>query len=117
MPHRFATLQAHHAQVANRPILSLFDDQRAQAFSVQADGMLFDFSKTNIDVAALTQLLALTETAGLAEKRAAMFGGQKINDTEGRAVLHTALRANDAAEIMVDGIDVMPQVRATRARW
>ena len=116
MSHRFAALQAHHAQVANRPILSLFDDQRAQAFSVQADGMLFDFSKTNIDAHALAQLLALSETAGLAEKRAAMFGGRKINDTEGRAVLHTALRASDAAQIMVDGADVMPQVRATRAR-
>ena len=116
MPHRFAALQAHQSQVANRPILSLFDDQRAQAFSVQADGMLFDFSKTNIDAHALAQLLALSETAGLAEKRAAMFGGQKINDTEGRAVLHTALRASDAAQVMVDGVDVMPEVRATRAR-
>jgi glucose-6-phosphate isomerase len=116
MPHRFTALQSHHAQVANRPILSLFDDQRAQAFSVQADGMLFDFSKTNIDAEALGHLLALTEAAGLAEKRAAMFGGQKINDTEGRAVLHTALRASDAAQVMVDGDDVMPQVRATRAR-
>ena len=78
MPHRFATLQAHHAQVANRSILSLFDGQRAQTFSLHADGVLFDFSKTNIDTTALSQLLALTEAAGLAEKRAAMFGGQKI---------------------------------------
>ena len=116
MSDRFAALQAHHAKVADRAILSLFDDNRAQDFSVQVDGMLFDFSKTNIDAAALAQLLALTTATGLAEKRSAMFGGQKINDTEGRAVLHTALRAGDAAVVMVDGADVLPEVRATRAR-
>ena len=90
MSDRFAVLQAHQAKVADRAILSLFDDNRAQDFSVQVDGMLFDFSKTNIDAAALAQLLALTTATGLAEKRSAMFGGQKINDTEGRAVLHEA---------------------------
>ncbi len=116
MTDRFAPLLAHHGKVANRRILDLFTDDRAQKFSLHADGMLFDFSKTNIDEAALGLLLNLAETAGVAAKREAMFTGEKINETEGRAVLHTALRAGDDAVIKVDGQDVMPEVRATRAR-
>ena len=116
MPNRFAPLQAHHAQVADRAILSLFDGQRASGFSLQVDGLFFDYSKTNIDAKALELLLSLTEAAGVAAKREAMFFGQKINETEGRAVLHTALRAGNSARIFVDGNDVLPQVRETRAR-
>ncbi len=78
--------------------------------------MLFDYSKTGIDAEARAALIGLAEVSGVAEKRAAMFGGAKINDTEGRAVLHVALRAGDAAQITVDGADVMPGVRAVRAR-
>ncbi len=113
---QFDALKSHHAKIADRKILSLFDAARARAFSVRAGAMLFDFSKTNIDADALGLLLSLAETAGVAAKRHAMFTGQKINETEGRAVLHTALRAGDAAVIKVDGQDVMPEVRATRAR-
>jgi glucose-6-phosphate isomerase len=112
----FATLKAHHSRVADRKILDLFDTDRAAAFSVMAGEMLFDFSKTNIDAATLELLLDLAETSGVARKRQAMFSGEKINETEGRAVLHTALRAGDDAVIKVDGQDVMPEVRATRAR-
>jgi len=110
-------LQAHHAATAGRPILSLFADPgRAADFSARADGMLFDYSKTGIDATARDLLVALAEDAGLAARRAAMFDGEKINETEGRAVLHIALRAGDDAVILVDGQDVMPEVRATRAR-
>ena len=115
---KFDALKSHHTEVANRRILDLFaaDAARAQHFSVTADGMLFDFAKTNIDAAALALLLGLAETAGVAAKREAMFDGAKINETEGRAVLHTALRAGDEAVITLGGRDVMPEVRATRAR-
>ena len=57
--------------------------------------MLFDYSKTNIDNAARAALLDLARDRGVAQKRDAMFQGVKINDTEGRAVLHTALRNLD----------------------
>lgn len=112
---KWAPLQAKHAAEADRPILSLFDDARADDFSVRADGMLFDYSKTNIDSETRALLLTLAETSGVADKRAAMFAGQKINLTEGRAVLHVALRAGPEAVITTGGIDVMPDVRRIRA--
>ncbi|MFN7223680.1 MAG: glucose-6-phosphate isomerase [Paracoccaceae bacterium] len=109
-------LKDHHAAVEGRPILDLFADaNRAQAFSAQADGMILDYAKTNIDARGLGLLMQLAESAGVAAKRDAMFSGDRINETEGRAVLHTALRNLDVA-VVVDGIDVMPPVRDTYAR-
>ncbi|MGA0542745.1 glucose-6-phosphate isomerase [Neotabrizicola sp. VNH66] len=110
---KWSDLLSHHAATVGRPILSLFaeDPDRAAQFSVRADGMLFDWSKTGIDATARDLLVRLAEGSGVAEKRSAMFGGEKINDTEGRAVLHVALRAGDEAVISVDGTDVMPAIR------
>ncbi len=109
-------LAAHHASVKDRSILSLFEaGSRAADFSARAGEMLFDYSKTNLDAGAMALLLRLAENAGVAAKRAAMFGGEKINVTEGRAVLHVALRAGDADVIKVDGVDVLPEVRRIRA--
>jgi glucose-6-phosphate isomerase len=109
-------LRDHHAAVEGRAILELFEDEdRAPAFSACADGMLFDYSKTNIDARGLSLLLDLADNAGVAAKREAMFTGVKINETEGRAVLHTALRNLDVP-VIVDGRDVMPDVGATHAR-
>jgi glucose-6-phosphate isomerase len=113
---KFQPLLDLHAKVADRSILSLFGPHRAQNFSVSADGMTLDYSKTNIDETAMGLLLALAEGSGLIAKRADMFEGVKINETEGRAVLHTALRAGPQAVVKVDGQDVMPEVRAIRAR-
>ncbi len=113
---QFDDLRAYQSQVANRAILDLFADaERAKSFSCRADGMLFDYAKTNIDGTALAGLIKLADEAGLAARRSAMFGGQKINETEGRAVLHTALRA-PGGPILVDERDVMPDVLETRAR-
>ena len=110
-------LKQHQAANASRNILSLFDGtDRATDFSIQADGMLFDYSKTSIDGKARELLLKLADVTGVAAKRDAMFSGAKINETEGRAVLHTALRNIAGAPVMVDGRDVMPEVRATLAR-
>ena len=92
----FDALKSLYSKVSDRSILSLFDDpNRAGEFSVRFDHMLFDYSKTNIDNAARTALLDLARDRGVAQKRDAMFQGAKINDTEGRAVLHTALRNLD----------------------
>ncbi|MEQ3626918.1 MAG: glucose-6-phosphate isomerase [Celeribacter sp.] len=110
-------LKAHHAQVADRSILSLFETpDRATGFSAEAGALLFDFSKTNIDAEGLSLLIDLAEEAGLAERREAMFTGARINETEGRAVLHTALRNLDATPVEVDGQDVMPEVLETLDR-
>ncbi len=108
-------LAAHHRAVAGRHILVLFDAARATGFSARADGLLFDYSKTNIDAEGRALLLELAEAADLAGKREAMFTGAKINETEGRAVLHTALR-NLSGRVLVDGRDVMPEVRAVHGR-
>ncbi|MDG3040031.1 glucose-6-phosphate isomerase [Roseicyclus marinus] len=103
-------------KVEGRSMLSLFeDDSRATRFSRRLDDMLFDFSKTQIDDAVFAGLINLARAAEVEARRDAMFSGVKINETEGRAVLHTALRA-EAGPILVDGQDVMPGVLATRAR-
>ena len=109
-------LKIHQFGVADRAILDLFDDQRATDFAVETEHMLFDYSKTNIDAKTRDMLLALADSAGVAARREAMFRGDKINETEGRAVLHTALRNLDGDPVLVDGKDVMPGVLATLER-
>ena len=109
-------LRAHAARVADRSILSLFEDKdRAAQFSWALGDMLFDASKTQIDEDVLTSLIALARAAKVEARRDGMFAGAKINETEGRAVLHTALRARQGP-ILVDGQDVLPAIQATRAR-
>ncbi|MEX0370705.1 MAG: glucose-6-phosphate isomerase [Tateyamaria sp.] len=109
-------LKTKAAAVEGRAILDLFDDSRADAFAVQTQHMRFDYSKTNIDAETRDLLLNLFDRAGVADRRDAMFSGQKINETEGRAVLHTALRNLDGGPVHVDGVDVMPGVRDTLDR-
>ena len=102
----------------DRPILSLFEGEsgRFEAFSAEADGLLLDFSKTNIDGDSLDLLRALADAAGLSTQRAAMFAGEKINTTEGRAVLHTALRPSPMRVPKVDGQPVSALVRDSLER-
>ncbi|WP_299294841.1 glucose-6-phosphate isomerase [uncultured Tateyamaria sp.] len=109
-------LKQRAAAVADRSILGLFDEARAEAFSVQTQHMRFDYAKTNIDADTRAAMLALADASGVAARRDAMFSGAKINETEGRAVLHTALRNLDGGPVVVDGVDVMPDVLATLDR-
>lgn len=116
MKQEWAALAAHHQAVKDRRILDLFADaHRAGAFTAIADGMRLDWSKTNIDADGRKLLVALAAASGVDAKRAAMFGGAKINETEGRAVLHTALRDLDGP-VMVEGVNVTPGITATLAR-
>ncbi|MEM7520439.1 MAG: glucose-6-phosphate isomerase [Pseudomonadota bacterium] len=111
------TLTSRQAAIGDRPILALFEDEmRAQDFSVQTEHMRFDYAKTNMDRDTRADLIALVDAAGVPAKRDAMFAGDPINETEGRAVLHTALRNLDGDPVMVDGKDVMPGVRVTLRR-
>ncbi|WP_420324950.1 glucose-6-phosphate isomerase [Mameliella sp.] len=113
----FEELKTLAAGIGERRIEALFEDEgRAGAFSLSAEGMLFDYSKTQIDAEVRAGLLTLAEARGVAARRDAMFAGEKINETEGRAVLHTALRNLDGAEVLVDGEDVMPPVLDTLGR-
>ncbi|WBU59324.1 glucose-6-phosphate isomerase [Paracoccus albus] len=98
-----------------RRITSLFDENpnRAEEFTVKADDLIFDYSKTNIDAQSRDALLELL--ADLPDRRDAMFSGKRINETEDRAVLHTALRNYDRA-LTVDGQDICGEVSATLDR-
>lgn len=91
------------------------DPQRFEKFSASADDLLMDYSKTavNDDILSLIEKLALA--GGIAGKRDEMFSGVAINFTEGRAVLHTALRNRSNDPVMVDGKDVMPEVNGVVA--
>ena len=93
------------------------DPKRAERFSVEAAGWLLDYSKNRVNRAAMKSLVKLAEASGLKAEIERMFTGEKINATENRAVLHTALRNCDPqAKVMVDGRDVMPDVRAVLAK-
>jgi glucose-6-phosphate isomerase len=101
-----------------RRILDLFaaDPARFDRLSVALDDMLLDYSKTSIDDASLALLLRLAEARGVPARRDAMFAGEPINVTEGRAVLHVALRNRSGGPVAVGGRDVTPEVRAVLAR-
>lgn len=109
-------LRTHHADVAERRFETLVDDARAADFTAQTGDMRLDYAKTNIDAEGRALLIDLLDQTGVAAKREAMFAGAPINETEGRAVLHTALRNLDGGPVMVDGQDVMPGVLDTLAR-
>lgn len=86
------------------------DPGRASRFSLEAEGIFLDYSKNRIGERTMSLLLALAEAAGLAQARADMFAGGRINRTEDRPALHTALRNRSNTPVFVDGRDVMPDV-------
>lgn len=88
------------------------DPNRFSKFSLQFEDLLMDFSKSAVNDTILSLLVKLAKEAKVEEKRAAMFSGEKINLTEDRAVLHTALRNRANTPVLVDGKDVMPDVNA-----
>ncbi len=105
------------SQTKSRKICDLFQDpERAAAFSARLGGLLFDYSKTSIDGTIRDALIELAQLAGVEKRRDAMFAGETINETEGRAVLHTALRNMNGAPILIDGQDVLPPLRQTYER-
>ena len=110
-------LKDRAASAEDRKILKLFaNGNRAEDFSCRFEDMLFDYSKTNIDPATRAFLLKMVNDVDLNTRRDAMFSGAPINDTEGRAVLHTALRNLEGHPVLVGGADVMPAVLATLER-
>ena len=112
------TLADHRAATKDTPLAALFDQdaQRFTGFSAEADGLLMDYSKTALDGTARDLLLELAHRCDLQGKIDAMMSGAKINTTEGRAVLHTALRAPADAVIEVDGENVVPGIHEVLTR-
>ena len=92
------------------------DTSRAQQFSITWESFFVDYSKNHIDKDIQATLLGLVKETGLEDARKAYFSGDTINQTEGRAVLHTALRAKEDADIRVNGENVVPKVYAVRAK-
>jgi glucose-6-phosphate isomerase len=105
-------LTAHHAQIKDVHLRSLFADDpgRAERFCAEGAGLFLDYSKNRITDETLRLLLRLAEERGVAKRRDAMFAGEKINATERRAVMHVALRAPRGVRMEVDGVDVVPGV-------
>ena len=106
-------LKAHHAAIEPVHMRQMFRDDPARfdKFSLQLGDLLFDYSKNRISEETIGLLVALAEQAGLPAFIERMFGGEKINFTERRAVLHTALRNRSNDPVYMDGKDVMPDVR------
>jgi glucose-6-phosphate isomerase len=102
------------ADATNRTLTGLFenDPERAERYVVVAGDLRIDYSKQPLDDDLLARLLAQVESAGVTARRDAMFAGARINVTEDRSVLHTALRAPRDAVIEVEGVDVVPDVHA-----
>jgi len=107
-------LEAHYGKVSGLHLRKLFADdaKRGERMTAEAVGIYLDYSKNRITDETMTLLLRLAEESGLRERIDAMFRGEKINITEKRAVLHVALRAPKEASIVVDGLNVVPQVHA-----
>jgi len=107
-------LQAHYPTIKDLHLRDLFakDSSRAEKFNAEGAGLFLDYSKNRITAETVSLLLKLAADRGVAQRRDAMFRGEKINITEKRAVLHVALRAPRTEKIFVDGVDVVPEVHA-----
>lgn len=107
-------LQQHYLIMHKQHMRDMFaaDPQRFARFSIHLDDVLLDYSKNRINDETMSLLIKLAEEADVETWRDRMFNGEKINNTEQRAVLHVALRNYSDCPVWVDGVDVMPQVRA-----
>jgi glucose-6-phosphate isomerase len=109
----FQSLQAHSASLREVHLRQLFalDPARFSTMTVDAAGLLLDYSKNRVDATAMALLMDLARERGVEAQREAMFTGEKINLTEHRAVLHTALRAPRGTKLVVDGQDIDADVQ------
>src|SRR3954471_14506401 len=110
----YRALEAHFGEIRARHLRELFadDPQRGTRMTVEAEGVFLDYSKNRVTDETLRLLVELAQQSGLQQRIAAMFAGEHINITEDRAVLHVALRAPAGMSIVVDGVDVVPEVHA-----
>lgn len=105
-------LKEHYDQIKDKHLRQWFkeDPQRFDKFSIQFNDILFDYSKNRIEEKTLKLLIQLAEETQVKEAIEKQFSGDKINETENRAVLHTALRNRKNTPVIVDGEDVMPKI-------
>jgi glucose-6-phosphate isomerase len=106
-------LQEHQEKIGKEHMLDLFsrDPERGSRFKAEACGLVLDYSKNRITADTMVLLFSLARAVDLGRRIEDMFTGRKINNTEGRAVLHTALRSSSDDPVLVDGTDVKPVIR------
>jgi len=111
-------LEAHHRTLRDAHLRTLFanDPRRGEALTAEAAGVFLDYSKNRITGETLGLLCRLAEECGLRQRIDAMFHGERINETERRAVLHVALRMPTGSSIMLDGVNVVTEVHAVLDR-
>jgi len=109
---QWKALQEHYKYIKSKHLKQLFADNshRYEKLSFTLDDILVDFSKNTLTLTTMDLLFELAEASGVEDYRNAMFSGEEINFTEGRAVLHTALRNRSNTKVMVDDINVMDDV-------
>jgi glucose-6-phosphate isomerase len=114
----YKALLSDQTRLASTTIAQLFagDSNRQATYSQTFNDIFFDYSKNLIDDKSFQSLLQLAKECGLEEAIKAQFSGDKINQTEGRSVLHTALRAKSSASVLVDGENIIPKIQAVKAQ-
>ena len=111
-------LKKHYEEIKHAHMRDLFDDDgnRFEKYSVQLNDILYDYSKNRINDETLSLLLQLANDVELPQWIEKLFTGEPINHTENRAVLHTALRDQGDQPLIVDGVDILPEIREERIR-
>ena len=112
------SLQSHYQQIKDIHLRQLFadDPQRGERFVIDSPDIYLDYSKNRVSDETIQLLIKLADECGLRDRINAMFKGEIINVTEKRAVLHTALRAPEGEQILLDGVDVVADVHAVLDR-
>src|ERR1700728_4753199 len=105
-------LERHYAEISGQHLRDLFaaDPQRGERLTAEAAGIYLDYSKNRVTEETMALLMELAAESGVAERRDAMFRGDRINVSENRSVLHVALRMPKGTSLVVDGVDVVAQV-------
>jgi glucose-6-phosphate isomerase len=108
----YHALQAHHEAIKDRHLRELFaeDPERGERLTAEASGLYLDYSKNRVTAETMRLLVELARESGVEERRDAMFRGEPINVSEGRSVLHVALRMPREASLVLDGVDVVAEV-------
>ncbi|MEY4286449.1 MAG: hypothetical protein RL511_522, partial [Bacteroidota bacterium] len=111
-------LQAHFEQTHAIRMQDLFaqDAQRAEKLHIEWQDFLLDYSKNRVSTETMSLLQELAKEAQLSDAIEQYFSGDRINQTENRAVLHTALRSNETTPLLVDGLDVRPEIKKVNAK-
>jgi glucose-6-phosphate isomerase len=114
----YQALERHHAEIAGQHLRDLFaaDPARGERLVAEAAGLYLDYSKNRVTDETMRLLVDLAEESGVAQRREAMFRGEHINVSEGRSVLHVALRMPRGTALVVDGVDVVEEVNAVLDR-